>query len=138
MTLTDLLQLLGILSGVMFVGSLLFVPWLVSRLTADYFIRHRQQVEERRQLHPVQAYTLWFLRNFIGVVLLAAGFAMLVLPGQGILTILIGISLMDFPGKHKMLERFVRIEQVRKSLNWMRRKAGKKEFVFRDDMNIGS
>jgi len=131
MTLTDLLQLLGILSGLLFAGSLLFVPWLVSRLTADYFIRHRQQVEERRQLYPMQMYILWFLRNVVGMVLLVAGVVMLVLPGQGILTILIGISLMDFPGKYRMMERFVRIKQVRKSLNWMRRKAGKVEFVFR-------
>jgi len=131
MKLIDLLQVLGMLSGVMFVGSLLFVPWLVSRMTADCFIRHRQQVEDRLQLHPVRAYTLWFLRNFVGVVLLVAGVVMLVLPGQGILTLLIGISLMDFPGKHRLLERFVQMKQVRTSLNWMRRKAGKKEFEFR-------
>jgi hypothetical protein len=131
MTLTDLLQLLGILSGMMFVASLLFVPWLVSRLTADYFIRHRRQVEERRQFHPVLAFILWFLRNVAGVVLLVAGIAMLVLPGQGILTLLIGISLMDFPGKHRLLESFVQLRQVRKSLNWIRRKAGKEEFMFR-------
>jgi hypothetical protein len=73
---------------------------------------------------------LWLLRNGLGLVLLIAGIAMLILPGQGILTILIGISLMDFPGKFLLLERFVRMKQIRKSLNWMRRKGGKEEFVF--------
>ncbi len=130
MTLTEGLQLLGLFSGLMFVGSLLFVPWLVNRLSPDYFIHHRQHVDRRKQLHPAQVYMLRLLRNGLGLVLLLAGIAMLILPGQGILTILIGISLMDFPGKILLLARFVRMKQIRKSLNWMRRKGGKEEFVF--------
>ncbi len=130
MTRVELLQLLGILSGLMFVGSLLVVPWLVSRLSDEFFIRHRQRVGQRRKRHPVLTVLLWLLRNSIGMVLLGSGLAMLVLPGQGILTILVGIALMDFPGKYRLLERFVQLKQVRRSLNWIRRKAGKPEFVF--------
>ncbi len=134
MSRVELLQLLGILSGLMFVGSLLVVPWLVSRLSDEFFIRYRQRVGQRRRRHPVLTFLLWLLRNSIGVVLLGSGLVMLVLPGQGILTILVGIALMDFPGKHRLLERFVKLKQVRRSLNWIRRKAGKPEFVFKDDI----
>ncbi len=134
MSRVELLQLLGILSGLMFVGSLLVVPWLVSRLSDEFFIRHRQRVGQRRKRHPVLTFLLWLLRNSIGVVLLGSGLVMLVLPGQGILTILVGIALMDFPGKYRLLERFVKLKQVRRSLNWIRRKAGKPEFVFKDDI----
>ena len=130
----ELLQLLGLLSGLMFVGSLLVVPWLVSRLSDEFFIRHRQLVGQRRKRHPVLTFLLWLLRNSIGVVLLGSGLVMLVLPGQGILTILVGIALMDFPGKYRLLERFVKLKQVRRSLNWIRRKAGKPEFVFTNDI----
>jgi len=130
----ELLQLLGLLSGLMFVGSLLVVPWLVSRLSDEFFIRHRQLVGQRRKRHPVLTFFLWLLRNSIGVVLLGSGLVMLVLPGQGILTILVGIALMDFPGKYRLLERFVKLKQVRRSLNWIRRKAGKPEFVFTNDI----
>jgi len=129
----ELLQLLGILSGLMFVGSLLAVPWLVSRLSEEFFIRHRQRVGQRRKQHPVLSFLLWFFRNFIGLVLLGAGLAMLVLPGQGILTMVIGLSLLDFPGKQRVLAWCVGLKQVRRSLNWIRRKAGKPEFVFKDD-----
>ncbi len=134
MSRVELLQLLGILSGLMFVGSLLVVPWLVSRLSDEFFIRYRQRVGQRRRRHPVLTFLLWLLRNSIGVVLLGSGLVMLVLPGQGILTILVGIALMDFPGKYRLLERFVKLKQVRRSLNWIRRKAGKPEFVFKDDI----
>ncbi|MCF6186191.1 MAG: hypothetical protein L3J49_01775 [Desulfobulbaceae bacterium] len=130
----ELLQLLGILSGLMFVGSLLVVPWMVSRLSDEFFIRHRRRVGQRRKRHPVLTFLLWLLRNSIGVILLGSGLVMLVLPGQGILTILVGIALMDFPGKYRLLERFIELKQVRRSLNWIRRKAGKSEFVFKDDM----
>ena len=130
----ELLQLLGLLSGLMFVGSLLVVPWLVSRLSDEFFVRHRKLAGQRRKRHPVLTFFLWLLRNSIGVVLLGSGLVMLVLPGQGILTMLVGIALMDFPGKYRLLERFVKLKQVRRSLNWIRRKTGKSEFVFTDDI----
>ena len=130
---TEILQILGIFSGVMFVGSLLLVPWLITRLSEEFFVRHRQQVGQRRKRHPVLAIFLWLLRNGVGVVLLGAGLAMLVLPGQGVLTMVIGLSLLDFPGKQRVLEWCVGLEQVRRSLNWIRRKAGKPEFVFKNE-----
>ena len=129
---TEILQILGIFSGVMFVGSLLLVPWLITRLSEEFFVRHRQQVGQRRKRHPVLAIFLWLLRNGVGVVLLGAGLAMLVLPGQGVLTMVIGLSLLDFPGKQRVLEWCVGLERVRRSLNWIRRKAGKPEFVFKN------
>lgn len=129
----EILQILGIFSGVMFVGSLLLVPWLITRLSEEFFVRHRQQVGQRRKRHPVLAIFLWLLRNGVGVVLLGAGLAMLVLPGQGVLTMVIGLSLLDFPGKQRVLEWCVGLEQVRRSLNWIRRKAGKPEFVFKNE-----
>ncbi len=128
MALTDIVALLGVLSIFMFVGSLLFVPWLVSRLPEDYFQNHRLSY---RQRHPVAALLVLIVRNVIGVVLFGAGIAMLFLPGQGVLTMLLGLSLTDFPGKHKMVEWSVQRHRVQQVLNWIRRKEGKTEFVFR-------
>lgn len=42
------------------------------------------------------------LRNVLGAILLVAGIAMLVLPGQGVPTILISLGLMNFPGKYRL------------------------------------
>lgn len=126
----QLLQWLGVLSIVTFIGSLLVVPWLILLMSPDYFIRHRLVVIERHRRHPVLTIFLFCLRNTVGFGLLAAGIAMLVLPGQGILTMLIGLSLMDFPGKHQLLDEVVQNRKVQQSLNWIRRKGGKGDLVF--------
>ncbi len=69
------------------------------------------------------------LKNLLGVALVGAGIVMLVLPGQGILTILIGVMLMDFPGKYALEKRLVSRPTVMRSLNWMRAKANRPPFL---------
>jgi hypothetical protein len=66
------------------------------------------------------------VKNVVGVVIILTGMAFLVLPGQGILTIVIGLSLTDFPGKHKAVSYFTRRDPLLRSANWLRRKAGKR------------
>jgi hypothetical protein len=126
-----MLQLLGLFSLVTFVGSLIAVPWLIGRMPPDYFLTHWQKVEARHRRHPALAMAIVLLRNGLGFCLLVAGIAMLVLPGQGLLTMLIGICLMDFPGKRRLVGRLAGISQIQRALNWVRRKQGKAEFVFR-------
>ena len=130
MSFADLLKLLGLFSFVAFLGSLIAVPWVIGRMKSDYFLTHWQQLETRHRRHPALALCIFVMRNAVGSVLVIAGVAMLVLPGQGLLTILIGICLMDFPGKRHLLDRLWQIPQVEQALNWIRRKQGKEEFVF--------
>ena len=131
MTPADLLTLLGLLSVVTFVGSLVAVPWLIGRMRADYFLTHWQVVQARHRRHPALALTVFLARNALGLLLVAAGLAMLFQPGQGLLTVLIGVCVMDFPGKRGLLQRLVRGPKVQGALNWIRRKRGKEPFVFR-------
>ena len=131
MTPADLLTLLGLLSVVTFVGSLVAVPWLIGRMRADYFLTHWQVVQARHRRHPALALTVFLARNALGLLLVAAGLAMLFLPGQGLLTVLIGVCVMDFPGKRGLLQRLVRGPKVQGARNWIRRKRGKEPFVFR-------
>ena len=131
MTPADLLTLLGLLSVVTFVGSLVAVPWLIGRRRADYVLTPWQVVQARHRRHPALALTVFLARNALGLLLVAAGLAMLFLPGQGLLTVLIGVSVMDFPGKRGLLQRLVRGPKVQGALNWIRRKRGKEPFVFR-------
>ncbi len=126
----DAFKLLGLLSLLTFVGSLVAVPWLIGRMRADYFRTHWQAVEARHRQHPALALLTLVLRNGFGLLLVLAGLAMLFLPGQGLLTILIGLCLMDFPGKRHLLQQLVARPGVRRTLNWIRRKRGKAEFVF--------
>ena len=122
-----LLWWLGILSLVMFIGTLLLVPVLVARIPADYFSgkHHHQKAMNFAGRHPILRLGLLILKNLLGVILVLAGLAMLVLPGQGILTMVIGLMLMNFPGKFALEQRLVRQPVVLKAINWMRTRSGK-------------
>ena len=50
---------------------------------------------------------------------------MLVLPGQGIFTIMIGLMLSNYPGKYAIERKFIAIPSVLKSINWLRKKSEK-------------
>ncbi len=128
--LTTILQWLGFMSVVTFIGSLLFIPWLILRLEPDYFVSRQREPELHNRYHPLIALLVVIFRNGLGLLLLAAGIAMIFLPGQGIITLIIGLSVMVFPGKQVLLEKVVQQERVRKSLNWIRSKGGKSPFVF--------
>jgi hypothetical protein len=45
-----------------------------------------------------------------------------VLPGQGLLTIVVGLLLIDFPGKYSLERRLAGQSHVFRMLNWIRRK----------------
>jgi len=125
-----LLEWLGVVSVLTFIGSLIAIPWIIAKLPENYFIRHRQLVTERHARHPLIAKLILLFRNVIGSIFMAAGILMLLLPGQGIITILIGISFMDFPKKHKLVDYLVRRPKVIKLLNWIRQKEKKPPFEF--------
>jgi len=66
-------------------------------------------------------------KNILGLVLVAAGVVMLFLPGQGLLTIFLGIVLMNFPGKYRLERYIVSRGPVLRGVNWIRRRAGVEE-----------
>jgi hypothetical protein len=113
------------LSVVMLVGTVVLIPVVVARMPSDYFVRRGGW----RRRHPVLDRVLWAGRTLLGVLIISAGLAMLVLPGQGILTILVGVMLLEFPGKRELELRLIRRPRVLRAVNWMRRKAGRPPLV---------
>jgi hypothetical protein len=105
------------------------VPLLVVRIPADYFVcPHRGSVEGPRR--HLWFHWIWLVaKNLVGVVCLFFGALMLVLPGQGVLTILLGMTLLDFPGKFRLERWVVSRRGVVDSINWARRRAGKGPLV---------
>lgn len=120
---------LAIGSVITFFGTLIAVPILVIRIPDDYFVEERRVVSRWRRLHPVPGLALLVAKNVLGVVFIAAGLAMLVLPGQGILTIVVGMMLLNFPGKYRLERRIARTRPVARSINWIRKKAGRPPLV---------
>ena len=112
-----ILALLGILSLLMFLFSLLALPWLIKLIPADYFQRP-QPVNQVNTLFSVRNLP----RNLTGFFIVLAGLAMFVLPGQGILTVLAGLAIMKFPGKHQLERWIISQKGVLTAVNWLRRK----------------
>src|SRR5436305_9542440 len=88
------------------VASIVGVGFFVAQLPHDYFVN--EAARRRADRHPVLHVVLTVLRNLFGYVLVVLGIIMSFpgVPGQGILTILIGVMLLDFPGKQR-LERWL-------------------------------
>lgn len=116
---------LGALSILTFIGTLIVVPLLVIRMSDDYFMIENPRNHLFCRHHPVIRYTCLFMKNILGVLFLLAGLAMLFLPGQGLITVLIGVMLMDFPRKRVLELSIIRQESILRSINWMRAKASR-------------
>lgn len=121
----EMLLWLGGSSVLMFVGSLLLIPLVVLRMQPDYFLPERDRTESMARKHPVWRALGLALKNVCGAILLLAGFAMLFLPGQGMLTMLLGIGLLDFPGKRKLELRLIRLPGVLGAINALRARRGR-------------
>lgn len=104
---------LGVLSVGTLVGTIWLLPRLLAELPVDFLV---SDVPWNPPSHPI--------RNAIGVVLILAGVAMLVLPGQGILAIIAGLALTNFPGKNRALRWLMRNRTVVRAVNAMRARAG--------------
>lgn len=108
---------LGVASGVSFIVSILFCTLSIAYLPSDYFLLKRQV---NRVQHPVLHLALKVLKNLLAVVLIIVGFIQIPLPGQGVLTMLIGIVISDIPGKRRLERRIIRLPSVLSTANGIR------------------
>ena len=122
--------ILAVFSVVSFVGSLMLIPVLVVRIPEDYFAEtRRHRWEPWAHEHPVIRWSLLIAKNLLGYLFIVLGIAMLVLPGQGILTILIGIMFINFPGKYRLERWAVMREPVLRAINRLRQRAGRSPLI---------
>lgn len=112
---------IGIVSGVVFIVSLLAMPWLLGAIPVDYFTNDNHCKNESH-------FFITVIKNLFGFVLLLVGVIMLVTPGQGIISILLGLFLMEFPGKRQLELKLINHNPTFKTLNWLRSKANKPPF----------
>ena len=114
----QLLLWVGAGSLIIFTLSLLSLPWLVAQIPEDYFLAKPRHLGDRGIIGLL-------VKNLIGYGLILAGILMLLLPGQGILTMITGLLLIDYPGKFRLERQIARQPAILKSLNWLRAKAQK-------------
>jgi hypothetical protein len=116
-------------SVIAFVGTLIAIPAILIRLPPDYFQNHHHK-PWFANLHPVVRTLGLLVKNLAGIVFLLAGIAMLFLPGQGLLTMLLGILFLDFPGKHRLEKKLIQHPKILHAINTFREKSGKPPFTF--------
>jgi len=121
---STVLGALAAISALLFVLSLVGIPWLVMRVPKDYFSRPEPAAFSLDHHRPAWRTTLNIAKNLLGLVLLVLGIAMFVLPGQGLVTVAISLLLLDFPGKKSLERRIVAWPPVFRTINRMRRRAG--------------
>lgn len=124
-----LITVITISSIIIFIGTLVFIPWLIIRLPRDYFANPDHDHYNLFGDHPLAVLIVNIARNIIGSGLILVGILLLVLPGQGLLTIILGFLLTRFPGKQKFVYWLVKKNNVHRSINWIRRKANKPDIV---------
>lgn len=109
-----------------FTLSMAVLVLMLIKLPATYFCGpHPPQFWADR--HPVLRWTGLVVKNLLGMLLILLGMVLSVpgIPGQGLVTILIGIMLLNFPGKRRLERRLVSRPQVFRAINWLRERLGK-------------
>jgi hypothetical protein len=123
--------LLGVLLFlVTFSVSLGIVSFILVKIPATYFHQdHSREFWVDR--HPAIRFLGFLAKNLLGILLVALGIVMSIpgVPGQGILTILLGVMLLDFPGKRKLEYKLVSRPTIFKAINRLRHRFGKPELV---------
>jgi len=120
---SDWLTVFAALGAVAALASLIIIPMVIILLPNDYFTRYRESAITRvgSPLHLMGM----IIKNLFGILFVLSGFVMLFLPGQGILTMLFGLSLVDFPAKHRVVLRILRYPKVLRMITWLRSKANR-------------
>lgn len=126
----------AILSVVLSIGSLWAGYRYLVSIPPDYFIKPHKPWEQWRQFHPALRWTLLITKNLLGAILIAIGMIMLFTPGQGILALILGIALIDFPGKRGLERYIVQRKKVLRVVNKMRARAGQPPLSFQPQGSV--
>ncbi len=118
------------------VGALLFlvsffvnlgiVSLILVKLPADHFSKSRKTkfwAGPRPAIHAAKVIG----KNIAGVLLVALGIVLSLpgVPGQGLLTVLLGIMLLDFPGRHRLEQKLLSKPSIVNTINSLRGRFGK-------------
>ena len=118
------------LSVVVTVGGVVVVGVVLVKLPPGYFVAPTVRLP-LPNTHPIIRWTVVFLRNLLGATLVVLGLIMSVpgIPGPGIMTIVIGVMVMDFAEKRRWPNWVISRPPILRAANGLRRKYGQPPFV---------
>jgi hypothetical protein len=99
---------------------------VLMRLPEDYFLRAEQNAVEKGNRPPGHIFSL-VLRNLVGVVIIVVGgiLSLPLVPGPGLILVILGLSLTSFPGKQTLKMKLLRAPLALGTVNWLRSKGGR-------------
>lgn len=111
---------------VSFLANLGIVSLILVKLPADHFSKSRKTkfwAGPRPAIHAAKVIG----KNIAGVLLVALGIVLSLpgVPGQGLLTVLLGIMLLDFPGRHRLEQKLLSKPSIVNTINRLRERFGK-------------
>ena len=114
---------------VTFLANLALVSFILVKIPADYF--RSSQGKFLAKQSPVIRVLALIGKNIAGVVLVVLGVLLSLpgVPGQGVLTILLGIMLLDFPGRRRFERWIVSSPKVLKAVNKLRKRFDKPKLI---------
>jgi hypothetical protein len=114
--------------------SAVLTGWVLVRLPADYFVGPTAPAFWRDR-HPLLRLAGRVLRNLIGAALVVVGVVLALpgVPGQGVLTILIGLLCLDLPGKRRLEQKLVGRPRVRAAINALRTRYGRPPLLIEEE-----
>ena len=112
---------------VSFFANLGIVSLILVKLPADHFSKNRKTKfwsGKRPALHAAKVIG----KNIAGILLVALGVVLSLpgVPGQGLLTVLLGIMLLDFPGRDRLEQKLLSRPSIVNTINSLRGRFGKK------------
>jgi hypothetical protein len=96
-------------------------------LPADHFI----SAASPTPAHPIVRFALKVVKNIVGSVVILLGLVMMLplVPGPGLVFLLLGLSLVDFPGKRAIELKLLMRPGVNRFINSLRLRYGKAPFL---------
>ena len=113
---------LAVLFAVLFAGSVFLVPWAVVKIPADYFKSTTRRPPLWHKYPPLLRMSMMLAKNLLGLLLFMTGLVLLVLPGPGILTMVMGLLMLDVPGKFRFERWLLSHKFILQPVNWLRTK----------------
>jgi hypothetical protein len=107
--------------------TLALAPILIMSIPADYFICEKPLKVSKH--HPIINMIIKAAKNLLGGVFLCVGFILLFLPGQGLVMILAGLLIMNYPGKYAIERWLILRLGVLPAINTLRMRYGKQPLI---------
>ena len=106
--------------------NLAIVSVILVKLPANHFSKSRK-TKFWSGPHPAVHAAKVIGKNLAGILLVALGIVLSLpgVPGQGLLTILLGVMLLDFPGRDRLEQKLLSKPSIVNSINGLRQRFGK-------------